>query len=423
MRKFMKPTIALVALALTLVPARADTVAAGCSWPVRGDVDVLNVAFPDDAAIYYLLRFESIPGTHLQITGKFPDARYISYHAYDEAQRPVDGLADVDIDADPGQPHFFRDQTAQPGGTYRVTVQFTAEPAVHPANTLYAGGMQEGTPNPSGAILYRIYVPTDPADLTGGVGVPDVTLVGPEGSVELAFEQCEPLPPSAGGEVNDAVRASSFPNQVPRAVPFPSATNPPTFGRFYGIDRLAYNRVPPNSVTDSLPRTQGGFLSNEHNAYLTSRLSRNFGDLVVMRFRAPTFPDNQAGEPVADPRQLRYWSICQNEFVSQRVVECLTDYEAVVGDDGYGTLVISDPDDRPANATTAAGVNWLAWGGPYYDGTIIYRHMLPASSFPEAIQNIPEGTDAASVMQTYMPVARYCAPATFQAGGWQACFA
>lgn len=66
--------------------------------------------------------------------------------------------------------------------------------------------------------------------------------------------------------MNDTVKESNYPDGAPRPFTFPSATNPPEFGRFYGLDRLAYNRVPSNPATDPLPRSRGGFLSNEHVA-------------------------------------------------------------------------------------------------------------------------------------------------------------
>ena len=97
-------------------------------------------------------------------------------------------------------------------------------------------------------------------------------------------------------------------------------TDPPTTERFYGFDRLVLNPIPSNPVTDAIPRSSGGFWSNQHIAYLTTRFGRRDDgrELLVYRFRAPTAPG-----------QVRYWSVCQNELATQRYVECLADYEAV----------------------------------------------------------------------------------------------
>jgi hypothetical protein len=87
------------------------------------------------------------------------------------------------------------------------------------------------------------------------------------------------------------------------------------------------------------------------------------------------------------------------------------------------TFVISDPADKPSDAALASHqANWIPWGGIFYDGVVIYRHMLPASSFAEAIQNVPEGADAAAIMGDYFPRSGYCSTAGFESGGAAACF-
>ena len=193
--------------------------------------------------------------------------------------------------------------------------------------------------------------------------------------------------------LNQFVQEASFPDAAPRAAPVPNAQNPPRWNRFAGVGGT------------------GGLLSNEHVAYGILALSRQFGDVVVFKGRAPS------------RRQLRYWSICQNELATQRYVDCTPDHEAVLGRRGRFTFVVSDPADRPANATRRKRVNWLPWGGAYYDGVLIYRHMLPAPSFAQAWQNVAQGQPAEPVMGDYYPRAAYCSKERFEAGGAKACLA
>jgi hypothetical protein len=108
--------------------------------------------------------------------------------------------------------------------------------------------------------------------------------------------------------------------------------------------------------------------------------------------------------------------------LTQRVVACAPDYRTITGRDGYATFVISDPNERPSNATAEHGVSWLPWGGAYYEAVVIYRHMMPATGFHEAIQNVPEGTAPRKVVGEFMPAARYCTKTRFESGGWRACF-
>ena len=416
--RVMPAILATIVLALPVASRAVETPALGCSWPVKLDADTLNTAFPDESATYWGTRFVSLPGARLVIRGSYPAARYFSFHAYDDAQRPVGALADREISPDAGSVNPFVTPGADPGGSYTAFVEFTAAPPEPAPNTLYAGAMADGTPNPGGFILLRVYVADDPADATGGVPLPDLSLELP-GGVTIPFARCEPLPPSTGGAFTEAIRESSFPDAVPRIVPWLPATTTPEFRRFYGLDRNVWDRVPPNPVTDPVPRFQGGFLSNMHIAYLYKILSREFGDVFVFRAKAPTFPDTRppgTGSPT-DATEVRYWSICENEFATQRYIGCVADHQTVVAPDGFFTFVVSDPADRPDNATAANGVNWLPWGGPFYDGLIIYRHMLPALSFTAAIQNVPEGTDPATVMGDYFPRGGYCTTEAFESAG------
>lgn len=76
--------------------------------------------------------------------------------------------------------------------------------------------------------------------------------------------------------------------------------------------------------------------------------------------------------------------------------------------------------------TAGGGVNSypytrISHGGFYYSGIVIDGHMLPARSFKEAIQNIPEGTPPEKVLKSYMPVAAYCEPQTFERVGADGC--
>ncbi|HEX2239643.1 MAG TPA: hypothetical protein VHJ82_00655 [Actinomycetota bacterium] len=327
-------------------PARGQV---GCSWPFLLDDERLNFAFPDDSSTYWMTRFTSLPQSRLIINGQYPHARYFSFHVYDEAGRPIDALADVELAPDKGSSNPFTERVRS-GGPHKYTayVVFNPPPERRETNTIYAGAMEGGLPNPSGFLIYRVYVSDDPEDPAGMVPLPTVTLDAPGGVTKLQFGQCEPLPPSDGGTINNLMRESDFPDAIPRVLPFPGTTEEPRFRRFYGPDREIRERFPSNPVTDAMPYVNSGFYANLHIAYLYVRISRDWGDVFVFRTRAPTFPDTRAGTDVTAPRQVRYFSICQNELATQRVAACIPDHEIVVDSEGYFTFVISDPSDRPS---------------------------------------------------------------------------
>lgn len=408
-------------LALMLLPGDLGH-AVVCSWPAKIDQDTLNFAFPDDSVTYWMAPFVAAPGTRLVIRGRYPDARYFSFHAYDPAQRPVAAIADYEIEPDEGANPFVARGSGGEPGRYTVYVEFGPEPERAARNTIYAGRMSDGRPNAGGVLIYRIYLADDPDDIQGGVPLPDVTFEAAGGAVQVPLGRCEPLPPSTGGQVNEQIKRWDYPEDEPGGMHAPGTYDPPLFKRFYGVDREFREWPPPNPAMEHIPKSKGGFLSNLHVAYLYARISREYGSVVVVRGRAPTFPDTRAGEPPRARAQVRYWSVCQNNGLTQRVVECLADHEVVLDRDGYFTFVISDPGDRPQNATRAHGVNWLPWGGAYYEGVIIYRHMLPAHGFDGAIQRVPEGKEPARLLRSYMPQAVYCATKEIEAAGTAACF-
>ena len=154
----------------------------------------------------------------------------------------------------------------------------------------------------------------------------------------------------------------------------------------------------------------GGFLSNVHNAYTSTGFARRYGSIAMVRAKAPSYR-GQAGVEFGQ-EQLRYWSLCGNEFATQRFTDCAADFQVPLDDQGFFTVVISDPADRPANATAENGFLWLPWG-PYPDQLLLYRHMLHNPEFTEAIQNVEKGDALADVMKDFAPVGIYCDPNVF----------
>ncbi|MGH2392808.1 MAG: hypothetical protein ACRDGH_04830, partial [Candidatus Limnocylindria bacterium] len=114
------------------------------------------------------------------------------------------------------------------------------------------------------------------------------------------------------------------------------------------------------------------------------------------------FADTREG-PATMPggQQLRYWSFCQYEPATQRVIDCRSDDRIAVGANGSYTVVVSTAEQRPSCAP-----NWIAWG-PTTQGLLIYRHMLPDPGFANAIQNVPEPGLEREGLGEYYPSAEY----------------
>ena len=397
----------------------------GCGWALQSDINTTNIAFPDNAAEYWVALLPVTPATRVRIDGRYPAVRYFSFNSYDPLLSALDVQTDYQLaPIRPGN-NPLQNPSADPGARYIAYVAYGAPPAQRAPNTLYAGNIAiNALQIPNGIlvpVIYRTYVPATGYGFDGGVGLPQLTIETTDGTALASLPTCaSPLLPTFGGLVpspglNDLLLGVNYPEAL--ALPFPTAVYPPRTTRFYGLPNsllaIIGNLIPLpqlQQIGAQLPLGEGGFLNNLDNAYVTTPFARAYGDLILLRAKAP----NWRGAPGVPPgsEEMRYWSVCENEFVTQRYVACTADYQTTLDSDGYFTVAVSDPDVRPANATAAHGISWLPWG-PFIDGLLIYRNMLPAASFAPAIQNIPQGTAPQQVMGDYFPQATYCRPAVF----------
>lgn len=140
----------------------------------------------DQNASYYFFPYEVDPKNDIVIKGRYPYARYFSFHITGiPFLQFVGSVLGRELIPDPGSTNPFLpgadwDATSR---NYTLKVRFTAPPegSNHflPAagnNVIYAGSLENGEPNRyGGAIFLRIYVPSIGYDQTGGVELPFIT--------------------------------------------------------------------------------------------------------------------------------------------------------------------------------------------------------------------------------------------------------
>ena len=205
---FAAVCVSLASLAPAL-PASSAVQPDDCAWAIKADPDRVNVAFPDEGAQYWLTNIPLIPGTEVVITGTFPRARYMSFHAY-EGSIPIDIVSDVDIVPKTGTNPFVPKAKREDAGTYEVRVVGGPRPA--PAdrepNTLYAGEGLNGEPLAETRVIYRIYLPE--IDLRGGVDLPQIEYRIPGApDVTSPLPSCDGFVLPGGGGVNEAIKQAS----------------------------------------------------------------------------------------------------------------------------------------------------------------------------------------------------------------------
>lgn len=380
----------MVAGLLALLPssAAAQGIDTTCQFALtRLDASTTNVLAVDTNAVYWGGTYAAVPGTRIRIEGQYPNARYFSWNLYDSAARPIDALSDFELA--PG-----------PGGGYTALIEVGPPPADPAPNTLYTGDSRGGT------FLYRVYVPDRGQDPKGGVPLPRVSLeqAGGTGGAP-GFPACGELQAPYAWQLNDLVAgAPPAPDPTADGNGFPGR-KPPRWRLFQNfcasaVDIMLDNEEREDFHPDAYERCGDGpgFFSNRDIAYVFTGTSRGFGEVLSIRARAPR------------RRALRYWSFCQYEPATQRVIACRRDRHVKVGPRRFYKLVISTPQSRPRNARRACGVTWMPWG-PQTQGLLIYRHMLPRRSFRQAIQNVSKPGDERRVMRSFYPRGRYHADA------------
>jgi hypothetical protein len=401
-------------LLLPVAGARAGVPASSssCAWTSHLDPTVANSLFPDQAASYWGATIPAVPGETLTIRGQYPHARYMSFTSYNPVLQSADGLNDQAIAPDAASVNPFVAGASRRAAqrNYSATVVFGRRPASPAPNTLYTTSADGSRTGDDFHVVYRVYRPDRGLDATGAVGLPAVTVNMPGGG-HATFPACSyPSVPPNG--VNATVADTSVP--YPAARPYPG-TDPPTWHKFYnGLTSLAQltdNGITGTSVSNQATpeiRAQtpgGGFLDNPDNKYIFALLRPAAGSVAVIHATRPTFPPTYQGQPVMGTGQLRYWSLCSNEAATERFYACLADDQLVTDRTGAYTLVVSSAADRPPNARSACGINWLPTG-PAPDTVVIMRNMLPAPSFTDSVQAARYGHEPQD-MGPYFPTTSY----------------
>jgi len=411
--------------ALFLLPgsgtaARADTTHS-CNWQFRLAGDQVNAAYPDEAAQYWVARVFIPPGGHIEAAGRYPHARYISYITYTGASQAIDGIADLQIAPDAGSTNPFlaganREATRR---SYHVNVENTTVPTQRRQNTVYTDNGAAGTDNKSSSasqgtlLIYRVYEADKGRDVpTGGVGLPTLTVVGADGS-RTAIPDCpDSSLPDAGVTPALAAAGPGAGNDLPQTGA--GGRNPPYWTRYTNAGNSVATGTTDNNATGDIfypplqsataPLPSGGFYENINNAYVYSFFTAGYGDVLLLRARAPTTPRTLDAQPVMGSGQLRYYSFCTNATGTQYIA-CRNDDAIPLDGAGDFTIAVSTAANRPANATERCGVAWLP-AGPTPQSILILRNMLPNPSFAQAVQNARQGTEQRT-LGAYYPRGAY----------------
>jgi len=325
-----------------------------CSWAFevtgRG---LTNIATPDTNATYWVMPFDTEHWRTMLINGTFPRARFFNVTTYAATGELVDSVLDQAIVPDPGTSNPFATQNVPSGaGTYKLTVGAQASGTT---NTLRSASGRLSF------VVYRIYAPNKGLDRKGGVDLPHVSVVDAGGHTRQ-LRPCPTAEAEAGLtalilllRANGLNNAANFLQNVLQMAVTVQRSPVPCSGQQGPTVPFA----PATLNTDFFP--------NPITTYLeTPAVCLPPGKVLVVRGKAPVFPNTYAGGSVFDPAfddqiQTRYWSMCQNDrVIPYPVIACQADFETSRDTSGFYTYVVSPtpPEELPEDAT------WLAWATP-----------------------------------------------------------
>ncbi len=415
-----------------------------CFWvgPYSKEKVKTNIAYPDDGARYWHAGYDIPAGATLKLNGQFPHARYMSLNSYyggnlgdENYAAPVHSIADAAMEPNAGSINPFIDGANRNSEyrDYQVTLAAGNTPEIVPANTLYGNAQVDDNT----VIIYRIYVSDADNDIQGGVALPEPELTLENGEVLTGNSACEAL-----NVETDIVETPFIPDatyQFLRGSGNPAQNNLNEDGKTVRW-KAAYNPTYANQCNflnscQSNPARLMGYYANLDNQYAAAFIDREIKPIVVIRGKIPNVPATLNGDISFDDAQsqLRYWSICQNEYFSQKVTECLFDEQINIQPDGKYLIVTSLLEDKPSNATSDCGNGFIEWSkdGDGFairegkqnnsgDGLLLVRNMLPSAGFNQAVQNTAIPGDEANIMGEFLPTAEYFTKAEFEALGCDA---
>lgn len=417
---------------------------------------------PDTNTDYYISVFQLPAGATVTLHGQFPRARFMSFTAYKNVAGqngiPGNSLVDENIVPDAGSVNPFSGGGSREAAdrSFTITISGEVEPASPAPNTLYAG--QEGHTGETQTVevIERIYRADRGLEAGGGVALPAPTYNPVAGSpVSGESEVCSDLSDVSGPTALNESKFGVSPAQYktlrselpgtkePATHP---AVNPIRWEKFFNQGYLAapfYRGTAYEPLISKLStEATSGLYATPANAYALAYASRLFGpnteghNILVLHAKMPTHPATYNGDAVSEDgsTQVRYWSLCNYTGISKGALleansACLFDQEVPTTSSGHYTIVLSLPQDRPANARPGCGVAWMNWGTagdgegrPDLDALIV-RNQLSNPSFAQSIEKVQHPGEEEPVMGEYYPHGTYetqqefeandtCAPAT-----------
>ncbi len=329
-----------------------------CAWPINYPASA-NYSWPDTDAAYFVQSAFMEKGDELVITGRDPKARYWSIQTYDYKNRTViDSVNDREVKrTGKGKDATWSVRVTTSKSRPGDNVLQGAEPFQVPVGR-FPSAEEDG--HQLTVVIYRVY-----RSATGnpsGGALPAVEVRTKDG-------WRDPLPPCS-----------------PK-----TQVGPP--------DNPVILERQPDVPADFVRAPDGPFYPSYDTSYLVAERPYDPDRILVVRGRAPQVP-----------KDVRYWSLCQN--INERplpVVDCVSDRDVALTK-GRFTIAIATKDQVPlAERAKYKGVTFIDWGkvnaqGAYEPALLLFRNILPSPRFKYAVSRLDSYEPAFPAMGEYAPI-------------------
>ncbi|WP_353143385.1 hypothetical protein [Acinetobacter pragensis] len=397
--------------------------------------DPMNFAYPDSNVNYWSSEFTIPEGAKVYIEGDYPYARHTSLVSYTSAGERVNSLRDVEIEPNKGvtNPFIIGNNRMEEKRGYLTEVKIGALPEKPEQNVLYA----PKTDLNDVALIYRVYVPNKGLTEKAGVSFPRYKVVLSNGDIKQGAEVCNVLNIKKQQIKNENVPAAYIPlYNTLRPVfglGYPARAEPKWFKTFnaefnfrcifqYFDDGKPCEGRTPESIMNQW--------ATPDNEYVLAATSRELGKVVTLHGKLPTTAKTYNNDLIVNDSNMRYWSVCTNEMYTSATNYCLYDEQIKTDKDGFYTIIVANPEDRPNNATESCGFNYLqqsprgdgygqaiAGDGHADLGMLLIRNLLPNGDFTQTVQKVTESGTEKAIMGDYAPDIAYMSKEDFEAKG------
>ncbi|MEG6584749.1 hypothetical protein [Dendrosporobacter sp. 1207_IL3150] len=348
----------------------------------------------DKNAYFWVLPYKADSSKEIIIQGRYPLCRYISFSAHTGANS-ITTAYDQIIMPDLGctNPFLPNADFNATNRDYTLKISFTDPPDKnHPYtpspenNTLYVGSSTT-LPDNIGFIVYRLYVPSDKTNDTGGVGLPTVLIQ------DLTSRELHPITSINEVLLGFQIENSSILKNIELFHP-PSMIQITQEEMPLGFNDLNWSIQPQGVVP----------VKSLLSVYIYTFIRNDPTMLLYIKWKTPTFPDTFHKKDISGTENMRYWGLSFGTLLNQTTHYSIADYE-VTTLDNIAKVVVSFGASRPSFVTPENGFTWIDLSGLNPD-LLIYRNSL-SGGFPFTSSGLPESSPVGHSLGSYLPIGKY----------------